>query len=230
MWCLPSWGVLHRPSGRCFPGERHYIAPIWALVELCTSGEGPRGHEAPHHDIIPELVPNRVCVVWAGFLDEPLEVVRGQPCLTLVAVCDSRGAPHARVACLSIVGVIVVSHGHGSLEALLMPLFATHDALPTAVDGDVRRCSLGAAWGCLPASLGLAEHDTLIAGGVLGCDVVWLLKRATEKVAKLALERAPCTVLGRRAHAPLVNLGAGLGFAAPALSPHRGLGRESSGW
>jgi hypothetical protein len=62
----PSGGVLHRPLGQRFPGERRYITPIGAIVELCTLGEGPRGHEAPHHDIILKLVPNGV-------------VVRGQP-------------------------------------------------------------------------------------------------------------------------------------------------------
>jgi hypothetical protein len=135
-------------------------------------------------------------------LEEPLEVVHGQPCLTLVIVCDSRGAPHTRAARLSIVAVIMVGHGHGSLEALLMPLFAALDALPAAVDGNVGWCSLTTAWGHLPSSLGLAEHDPLIAGGVLGGDVAWLLKHAPKKVAKLALERALCMALGRHARAP----------------------------
>jgi hypothetical protein len=57
-----------------------------------SSGDGPRGHEAPHHVVVLELVPDGVCMVWAGLLEEPLEVVCERPRLTLVAPCESRDA------------------------------------------------------------------------------------------------------------------------------------------
>jgi hypothetical protein len=69
-----------------FPGERRRIAPARVFVMLRTRGEGPRGHETSHHVAVLELVPDKVCVVWAGFLDEPLEVVRRWTHLILVAV------------------------------------------------------------------------------------------------------------------------------------------------
>jgi hypothetical protein len=39
-----------------------------------------------------------VCVVWAGFLQEHMEVVHGWPHLMLVVAHGGCGAPHARAA------------------------------------------------------------------------------------------------------------------------------------
>jgi hypothetical protein len=58
-----------------------------------------------------------------------------------------------------------------------------------------------------------------VAGGVWGSDAMQLLECVPEKVAMLALEWAPCVVLGPCVHAPLVSLTAGLGFDVPALPP-----------
>jgi hypothetical protein len=118
-------------------------------------------------------VPDGVCVVWAGLFVKPFEVV-------MVVVCGGRGAPHARVARLADV---VIGHGHGPLKVLLALLFAAFDALLGAVGGDVRRRLPVAAQGYLPASLGRAEHDHLVAGGVLGGDVVQLLDHVPAEVA-----------------------------------------------
>jgi hypothetical protein len=68
-----------------FHRERHRITPVQAFIELHNLGEVPQYHEAPHHATDLELVPEVVCVVWVGFLKEPLEVVHGWPRLMLVA-------------------------------------------------------------------------------------------------------------------------------------------------
>jgi hypothetical protein len=41
--------------------------------------EGSCGHEASHHAIVLELVPDGVCVVQAGFFEKPPDVVCRQP-------------------------------------------------------------------------------------------------------------------------------------------------------
>jgi hypothetical protein len=68
-------------------------------------GEGPRGHEAPHHAAVLELEPDGVCLVWASFLEEPLGVVRGWPQLTLVTSCGAQDAPHIGAARLPVIVV-----------------------------------------------------------------------------------------------------------------------------
>jgi hypothetical protein len=75
-------------------------------------------------------VPDGVCVVWTGFLPEPLEVVCGRPRLTIVVTCGDRGAPHVRATHIPVLSIVVASRCHGPLKALLAPLFATLDALP----------------------------------------------------------------------------------------------------
>jgi hypothetical protein len=136
---LPRWGVppVDRHDGFVL-GEGRRIAPVWTFIKLRTPGEGPYGHEAPHHATVLELVLDGVFVVWAGFLVEPLEVVHWRPCLTLVAAYNGRDAPHAGAAHLL---VIVVGHGCGPLKMLLVPLFAALDALHATVDGDIGLCS-----------------------------------------------------------------------------------------
>jgi hypothetical protein len=58
--------------------------------------------------IVLELVPDGACMVWAGFLQEHLEVVRGWPRLMLVTVCGCRDVPHAGAAHLPIVAIVGV--------------------------------------------------------------------------------------------------------------------------
>jgi hypothetical protein len=141
-------------------------------------------------------------VLWVGFLKDPLDVVLGRPRLMLVTTYGGRDVPHAGSARLPIIAITVVGSGHVPLNALLAPLFATLDALPATVGGNVRRRSLTATRGCLPASLGWARHDRLKAIGMLGGDAARGLECVPEKVTILALVRAPCTVLGLRTHAP----------------------------
>jgi hypothetical protein len=82
---------------------------------------------------------DKVCVVWASFLEEPLEVVYRRPRLTLVAIRGGRDAPHARALCLFVIVVIVVGRGHGPLRALLAPIFAALVFLLRVVDDDIGR-------------------------------------------------------------------------------------------
>jgi hypothetical protein len=74
-----------------FQGKRHYVVPIRIFVWPRTSSDGPRGHEAPHHVTILELVSDGVYVVYAGFFEKPLDVVCRQPYLTLVIARGGRG-------------------------------------------------------------------------------------------------------------------------------------------
>jgi hypothetical protein len=98
--------------------------------------------------IIPQslsFVPNGVWMVWAGFLQEPLEVVRGWPRLMFVAVCGSQATPHVRAARLPVIVVIVADHSRGPLKVLLVLLFAALDTLHAVVGGDIRRRSISTA-------------------------------------------------------------------------------------
>jgi hypothetical protein len=107
--------------------------------------------------------------------------------------------------------------GHGPLRALLAPLFATLDAHLSAMNDDVGRGLLAAAWGRLPATLGRAKHNHLIAGHMLGGDVAWILEYVPEKVTILAQARDPHMALRQRAHTLLASLAAGLVCDVPAL-------------
>jgi hypothetical protein len=142
----------------------------------------------------------------------------------LVTVCGSRDAPHARATRVPGAAIIIVGCDCGPLKALFEPLFATLDALPTAVDGDIRWRSLTIARGHLPASLGWVKHDSVVASGILGGDAVWCHECVPIKVAMLTLERALCAVLGWHARAPQVSLMVGLWLGERALPPQCGLG------
>jgi hypothetical protein len=96
--------------------------------------------------------------------------------------------------CLPIIAIIMV--GCDPLRALLVPLFATLDTLLSSMNNDIRRHLLVVARGHLPASLGWAKHDLLVAGGMWGGNTARLLECVPEKVARLALKRAPCVALG----------------------------------
>jgi hypothetical protein len=151
----PQWGVSSIGHHDCvFPGERCCITPARVSIKLRTPGEGHRGHVAPHHSVTLELVPDGVCVVWAGFLEEPLEVVCKRPHLMLVTVNGGQDMPHTGVARLPVTAVVMVGHHRGPLRVLLAPLFAALDALLSVMDSDIRWHLLTATWGHLPTSLG----------------------------------------------------------------------------
>jgi hypothetical protein len=152
-----------------------------------------------------ELVPDGVCVVRAGFLEVPPEVVRMRHHLTLVAGCGGQDSSHDRVARLVIV---VVGRSRGPLKALL-----------GVVCGRVRWCLLVSAWGCLPASLDRVKHDCLIASGVLGGDAARLLEHVLEEVIFSTPARALRASLGQCTHATFASLAMSLGLVALALLP-----------
>jgi hypothetical protein len=82
------------------------------------------------------------------------------------------------------------------MKVLLVPLFATFDALLGAMGGDVGQC--------LPnTSLGRAKHDYLIVGGALGGEAAWLLECVPEEDPTSALPWALYDALGAaRPHYP----------------------------
>jgi hypothetical protein len=155
-------------------------------------------------------------MIWAGLLKKPFEVVRTRPHPTLVIRCGGQGAPHTRVSRLA---VIVIGHGRGPVKVLLAPLSAAIDALLGVMGGDVRWCLHVAAQGRLPASLGRAKHDRVVAGSALGGDAAQLLKHVPEEVAMFALSWALHVALGQRARTTLASLAPCLGLAAPTLPP-----------
>jgi hypothetical protein len=145
-----------------------------------------------------------VCVVWAGLLEKPFEVVCRQPRLMLVIACGSRGGPHTGGACLT---VIAIGCGPDPLKALLAPLFATINALLGAVGGDVGRRLALTAQGRLPTSLCRLKHDSLVAGGALGGDVVRFLECVPKEVTMSTLSWALRTALEQHTWATPVSLG-----------------------
>jgi hypothetical protein len=147
-------------------------------------------------------------------------------CKTLVIVCGSRDAPHVGAACLPVVVVLMVDRGRGPLRTLLVPLLATLGAM----DGDVGWHLLATAWGCLPATQDRMKFGRLIAGGVLGGDVVLLLSGVPENVIVCTLSWVPCATFGSRTYATLASMSVSLGFGALALLPQWGSGREISWW
>jgi hypothetical protein len=58
-----------------FPKEGCHTSSTWVFFLLPIPVEGPRGHEIFHHVVVLEPVLDGVCVVWAGLLEESLEVV-----------------------------------------------------------------------------------------------------------------------------------------------------------
>jgi hypothetical protein len=84
-----------------------------------------------------KFVPDGVCVVWVGLLEESLEVVDRWPCLTLVAVGSSRDTPYVGATRLPIVAIIVLGRGRSPLRTFLSPPLATLGALPSALDGNI---------------------------------------------------------------------------------------------
>jgi hypothetical protein len=120
---------------RIFSGEGHRAALVGVLIGFPASGEGSRGHEILHHVIVPEVVLDGVGVIRARLHQELLEVVCGQPRLTLAA-------DHTGVICLLVVATGSVSRGCSLLKSLLVPLPAALGTLPSILGGDFGRCPL----------------------------------------------------------------------------------------
>jgi hypothetical protein len=82
-------------------------------------------------------VPDGVHVVCAGHLEESLEVVYRRPHLMLDAVYGSHDVPHAGVARLPIVAIVIVDCSRSPSRTLLVPPLAALGALSSALDSDV---------------------------------------------------------------------------------------------
>jgi hypothetical protein len=132
----PRRGVPIIDCHNCvFSGEGRRVALVRDLIDFHASGERPRGNEILHHVVVSELVLDEVGMVWVSLLKELLEVVHGQSCLMLAAVCDSHGVRHVQVSYLLINAAIGGGCSCSLLEALLAPLVAALGVL----DDDVRR-------------------------------------------------------------------------------------------
>jgi hypothetical protein len=190
---LPDGGGGASPVNRhdsVFLKKRCHVAIIWPIIEHCSPGKRPHGHEASHHATILEHVPDVVCVVWIGLFKKPLEVDYRRHHLLLITMCVGRRVSPTGAARLTIIAI-----GCGPLKALLAPLSATFDALLGVVGGDVRRHLPIASWGHRLASLGRAKHDYLIAGSALGGDATWHLEHVPKGFSTSALPWDPCVSL-----------------------------------
>jgi hypothetical protein len=154
-------------------GERRRVPSARDFVEFHTLGEEPRDHKILYHVTVLELVLDRVCVVWAGHLEESLEVVCRRQCLALAATCSNCDAPHAGAP----------------LRTLLVPLLAALDTLLGVMDGDVERCLPTASWGRLPAAWGRKKFDGLVVGGIVGGDIAQHLGDVPKNVVRCLEER-----------------------------------------
>jgi hypothetical protein len=134
---LPRGASLKNCHDSILLTEWRCFAPVGSLIELDAPGEGPRGQETSHHPAVLEPVLDGVCVVWAGLLNKPLEVVHRWPRQEFVAVRDSRDLSHAGATSLSAAVVAMAGHGRGPLRALLAPLVAAFDAVLSTVSGDI---------------------------------------------------------------------------------------------
>jgi hypothetical protein len=93
------------------PREGHHVALVWDLIEFHASGDGCRDHEIIHHVVVPDLVLDGVCMVWASLLEEPLKVVCGRPRLALATADGDRDTCHIEATRFLIIATIIVGHG-----------------------------------------------------------------------------------------------------------------------
>jgi hypothetical protein len=127
-------------KGRC-------VARIRDLMDFHFSCEEPRGNEILHHVIVPEIVLDRVGMLWASVLQELPEVICGRSCMTLATAYSSRGVHHAGAAHLLVAAAVVINRGCGLLTVLLVPLLAALGALLGILDDNVGRHFPAVAWG-----------------------------------------------------------------------------------
>jgi hypothetical protein len=84
---------------------------------------------------------------------------------------------------------------------------------------DVRQRLPVIAQGHLPASLGRAKNNHLVAGGVLGGDAVRFLEHVREEVVMSGMPWALCAALGQHTHVALASSVVSLGLVSPFLPP-----------
>jgi hypothetical protein len=189
-----------------FPREGHHVTPAQVLIESCTPGRGPQNHETLYHVAVLELMPDEVCVVWVGHLEESLEVVGRRPHLTLVTLHGSRDVPLAGAAHFLVFAIVIVDCSHSPFRTLLVPPLAALCALPSASDSDIGWCLPVAAWGHLLASWRKMKFGRLTASGVLGGAAAQVLGPVPKNVIVFALLRVPHATFRSHACVPLVSL------------------------
>jgi hypothetical protein len=143
-------------------------------------------------------------------LGRPLEVVCRRSYQVPIAASGGRDASHAGTACFLVAAIIVAGRGHDPWRTLPVLLVVAFDACLGAMSNDVEWCLPVTAQGHLPTRLYGVGHDRLVAGGVLGGDVMWLLERSSEEVAMSALPWALPMATGQRAWVALLSLATNL--------------------
>jgi hypothetical protein len=125
-----------------------YITPARVFLGLLVPGEGPRCHKILHHEVVLELVVDRVHMVWAGLLEKFPEVVCQGPCLVLAIACSGSNLLHVGCARFLVIIVVVVGPGQNPLRVPLSPLLSALGVL----DGDIGWCRFVAAGDCFCAT------------------------------------------------------------------------------
>jgi hypothetical protein len=103
------------------------------------------------------------------------------------------------------------------LMTLFVPLVVTFGTLMGAVSRNVRRHFFATRRHHLPASQYRVKPGCLTASGVLGGNVVWLLKSALEEVVMSTLPWALRVAFGQHAHATLATMAVNMRFIVPPL-------------
>jgi hypothetical protein len=150
-----------------FSWKGHRITLIGDLVKFHASGEGSRGHEILQCAAVPELMFDGVGVLRSSLPKELLEVVCGQPHLTLAITCGTVAHTTPKLlACLLL--PLSSPAAVATYKTLLVPLPSTIGTLPSVLDGDIRQRfpAIASSW---------VKLGPLIVGSVLGGDAAQLL-------------------------------------------------------
>jgi hypothetical protein len=118
------------------------------------------------------LMPEKVCVVWAGRLENLLNVIGRLPQLALEVMLSGNDMFLVRVIdLLAVVAFIIASSNYDSFGAPLWPPLTTLGAPLSALAGNLGRRPSVASWDCLAITLDENGSNYLLTSGVLGDDV-----------------------------------------------------------
>jgi hypothetical protein len=125
-----------------------------------------------------------VCMVWAGCLNEFLEVVYRRLCLTLDTALSSRDVLHVGAILFFVVVVVIAGRGYDSLRTPLSPLLAILGILLDVLDDDDGWCRSAVAEDRFPVAWFKERPDCLLVGGVFGGDVKQLFGGVSDDVVQ----------------------------------------------
>jgi hypothetical protein len=108
------------------------------LLQAPCLGESPRSHEIFRHAALLELVPNGVCIVQTGRLEEPLKVVYWWLSLAFEAAFRGHDVLLVGVMHFLVIVVIVAGNNYNQSRAPLSPMLAPRSA---TLDGATQQMS-----------------------------------------------------------------------------------------